>query len=205
MIVNQEMAGRVVVIDNYDSFTFNLVQYLGKSGCNPLVFRNDEIQLGDLERLKPSMLLISPGPGKPSCSRYFGLSFRALQEISPQIPTLGVCLGHQGIAAAYGGDIRRADTLYHGKTTEIHHDRRGIFSGIPDPFSAARYHSLIVAPESLPDRLQVSARGPEGEIMGLRHRDYPIYGVQFHPESILTEYGRELLNNFYRLAGGDLR
>lgn len=203
MNLNKEVKNRVVVIDNYDSFTFNLVQYLGELGCDPLVFRNDEIEPQTLEEMKPRSLVISPGPGTPDDSRYFGISLQVLQELSLGIPTLGVCLGHQGVAVAYGGEVVIAQTLYHGKATEIHHGQVGIFSGIPDPFTGARYHSLIIDPDSFPSELEVTARGPEGEIMALRHKDYPIYGVQFHPESILTEHGKGILNNFLNIARGE--
>jgi len=202
---NKAGENRVVVIDNYDSFTYNLVQYLGELDRDPLVFRNDEIDLAELNSLQPASLVISPGPGTPDDSRYFGLSEKVLQELSPRIPTLGVCLGHQGIAAAFGGRIVPAGELLHGKTSKIRHDRQGIFSGIPLPFTAGRYHSLIIDPESLPDQLEVTARGPAGEIMGIRHSNYPIYGVQFHPESILTENGKKILNNFLNLTRSETR
>lgn len=196
---NGELQDRVVVIDNYDSFTYNLVQYLGELDRDPLIFRNDEIELNELKELRPASLVISPGPGTPEDRSYFGLSLAVLKELSPGIPTLGVCLGHQGIAAAYGGKIVGADELVHGKSCEIRHDKKDIFSGIPTPLTAARYHSLIVEPGSLADELEVSARGPEEGIMGIRHLEYPIYGVQFHPESILTEGGKEILKNFLTL------
>lgn len=195
----------IVVIDNYDSFTFNLVQYLGALGYDSRVFRNDRVDLDELKKLHPLGLVISPGPGIPTDPRYFGLSLKVIKQISPLLPTLGVCLGHQGVAVAFGGRIRKARTLYHGKTTPISHHKKGIFEGIPEPMVAARYHSLIVDPRSFPSELQVTARGPEGEIMGLRHRTYPIYGVQFHPESILTEDGKSILVNFLNLAKGERR
>lgn len=197
--------GRVVVIDNYDSFTYNLVQYLGELHYDPLVFRNDEIELEELKQLLPTSLVISPGPGTPEDSRYFGLSMTILKNLSPSIPTLGVCLGHQGVASAYGGKIVGARKLFHGKTSEIRHDQRGIFAGIPDPFTAARYHSLIIEPNSLPDELEVTAWGPDDQIMGIRHSEYPIYGVQFHPESILTESGKDILDNFLNLSRSERR
>jgi len=196
---------RIVVIDNYDSFTYNLVQYLGELDCDPLVFRNDRIKLVELKKLRPLSLIISPGPGTPEDSRYFGLSMTVLKELSPSIPTLGVCLGHQGIAAAYGGQIVGSQKLFHGKTSDIYHDKRGIFAGIPEPFSAARYHSLVIDPDSIPDEIEVTARGPDNQIMGIRHAEYPIYGVQFHPESILTENGKDILENFLNLSRGDIR
>ncbi|MBS3737047.1 MAG: aminodeoxychorismate/anthranilate synthase component II [Candidatus Bipolaricaulota bacterium] len=200
MRINEASRDKSVVIDNYDSFTYNLVQYLGELGCDPLVFRNDEIELSELEEMEPSSLVISPGPGTPEDSRYFGISHSILTDLSPSIPTLGVCLGHQGVAAAYGGKIVTAPTLRHGKTSKIRHHGKGIFTGLPNPFRAARYHSLIVDPDSLPDQLEVTARTPAGDIMGIRHSEYPIYGVQFHPESILTENGKDVLNNFLNLS-----
>ena len=196
---------RIVVIDNYDSFTYNLVHYLGELDCDPLVFRNDEIGLKELKELRPVSLVISPGPGTPEESRYFGLSLSILKNLSPEIPTLGVCLGHQGVAAAYGGKIVGAPELFHGKTSEISHDEKGIFRGIPVPFTAARYHSLMVDPGSLPDELIVSAWGPDGQVMGIRHSKYPIYGVQFHPESILTENGKDVLENFLNLSRSETK
>lgn len=203
MSSTSELENRVVVIDNYDSFTFNLVQYLGELGYDPLVFRNDEIELTELKGIKPRSLVLSPGPGTPSDSRYFGLSLQALEELSPEVPTLGVCLGHQGVAVAHGGEINEAKKLCHGKTSEIRHSERGIFAGIPNPFTAARYHSLIVDPATVPPEIEVTARGPENEIMALRHLEYPVYGVQFHPESILTEHGKKILRNFLTLNRSD--
>ena len=190
--------GRIIVIDNYDSFTYNLVQYLGEIGEDPLVFRNDEIDLSALKKLQPRALIISPGPGTPEKKRYFGVSIDILRNLSPEIPTLGVCLGHQGIAVAFGGKIKRAEKLYHGKTTPINHDGKGLFKEIPNPFKAARYHSLIINDQKLPSVIQVTARSPSGEIMALKHKNLPIYGVQFHPESILTPYGRQILVNFLK-------
>ncbi|MFB6291323.1 MAG: aminodeoxychorismate/anthranilate synthase component II [Candidatus Bipolaricaulia bacterium] len=194
---------KLVIIDNYDSFTYNLVQYLGELDLDPLVFRNDEIELVELEELQPASLIISPGPGTPEDSRYFGLSLTVLKQLSPAIPTLGVCLGHQGIAIAYGGNIIGAPRLFHGKTSKIHHNQTGIFKGIPDPITAARYHSLVVDPDSLPRKLEVTARAPNGQIMGMRHVNYPIYGVQFHPESILSQHGKAILKNFLSLSRSD--
>lgn len=195
----------IVVIDNYDSFTFNLVQYLGELGYDPPVFRNDRIDLDKLRKLDPTGLVISPGPGTPSEPAYFGLSLKVLQRLSPTVPTLGVCLGHQGIAVAFGGKVTRAETLYHGKTTEVHHSEKGVFDGIPNPLRGARYHSLIIDPKSVPSELVVTARGPEQEIMGIKHESYPIYGVQFHPESILTEHGKAVLGNFLNLTKGETK
>ena len=202
---NNYSSNDLIVIDNYDSFTYNLVQYLGELGQDPLVFRNDEIDLTELKGLNPKSFVISPGPGTPEDTRYFGLSPKVLKHLSPEIPTLGVCLGHQGLAAAYGGKITGARELFHGKTSEIRHDQKGVFAGLPTPFRAARYHSLIVDPEDLPDELEVTAWGPGDQIMGIRHSDYPIYGVQFHPESILTENGKDLLKNFLNLSRSETK
>lgn len=185
----------ILVIDNYDSFTYNLVQYLGALGGKIVVKRNDEIDLPEIARLKPARLVISPGPCSPNEA---GISIQAIRTFAGRIPILGVCLGHQSIGAAFGGRVVRAERLMHGKTSLIHHDRKGVFRGLPDPFQATRYHSLLVEAESLPKCLAVSARTAEGEIMGLRHREYAVEGVQFHPESILTEHGRQLLDNFIR-------
>lgn len=196
MDFNNLTGKKLVVIDNYDSFTYNLVQYLGELGRDPLVFRNDEIDIEELRNLNPEGLVISPGPGRPDERRYFGLSLKALKEISPAVPTLGVCLGHQGIGVAFGGCIKSARILRHGKTSLINHDGQGVFAELPDPFTAARYHSLAISPGSLPEVIKVTARTPEGEIMGIRHDNYPIYGVQFHPESILTDHGKLILKNF---------
>ena len=193
------MRPRVLVIDNYDSFTFNLVQLLGELGAEPLCFRNDAISLRQIRELGPTHIVLSPGPGHPQNPRDFGVCLDVLREISPAVPTLGVCLGHQGIAVAYGGRVREAPELVHGKASRVHHDGRGIFRGLPQGFRAGRYHSLIVDPGSLPPHLEVSAVGERGEVMGLRHGQLPIEGVQFHPESILTEHGARLLANFLGL------
>jgi len=190
------MRPRVLVIDNYDSFTFNLVQLLGELGAEPLCYRNDAISLRRIRELRPTHIVLSPGPGHPQDPRDFGICLDVLREISPAVPTLGVCLGHQGIAVAYGGRVREAEELVHGKASRVHHDGRGIFRGLPQGFRAGRYHSLIVDPGSLPPHLQVSAVGERGEVMGLRHVRFPVEGVQFHPESILTEHGARLLANF---------
>lgn len=187
---------RVLVIDNYDSFTYNLVQYLGELGSQLSVFRNDELDLEKIKTLKPHRIVISPGPGNPQNDRDFGICSCILREISPRIPTLGVCLGHQGIAAVFEGRIVPAKTIRHGKTSHIYHDGRAIFQGVPNGFLAARYHSLAIDRASLPTVLEISAQSEDGEIMGVRHRTYPIEGVQFHPESILTEHGKTLLANF---------
>ena len=181
-----------LVIDNYDSFTFNLVQYLGELGDHPQVYRNDAITLDEIAAMAPAHILISPGP----CTPYeAGISIALIQRFSGQIPILGVCLGHQSIGAAFGGKVSRAPRLMHGKTSPIEHTGKGIFANIPSPFIATRYHSLIVE-EPLPDALEGTAWTREGELMGLQHRSHPTFGVQFHPESILTEHGHQLLKNF---------
>ncbi len=187
---------RVLVVDNYDSFTYNLVQYLAELGAEPLVYRNDEISLEQARQLQPDRIVLSPGPGTPTNERDFGVCTGLLREMATDIPTLGVCLGHQGVAAAFGGRVAHAERLLHGKTSVIHHDGQGVFHALPQGFLAARYHSLIVELDDVPDELVVSARSAEGEIMGLRHMALPIEGVQFHPESILTEHGHRLLANF---------
>ncbi len=187
----------LVMIDNYDSFTYNLVQYLGELGADIRVFRNDQVTMAELEALNPSHLVISPGPGDPEDG---GISVEAILHFGPRLPTLGVCLGHQCIGYGFGGEVVRAPRLMHGKTSQIHHDGKGIFHGLPKPFTATRYHSLIVA-EPLPEVLEVIARSEAGELMALRHREYPIVGVQFHPESILTEKGKLLLANFLMMKG----
>jgi|UniRef100_A0A7C3Z4L7 anthranilate synthase/aminodeoxychorismate synthase-like glutamine amidotransferase len=189
----------LVMIDNYDSFTYNLVQYLGQLGAEVRVFRNDQIDVPGLERLNPSHLVISPGPCSPTEA---GISVAAIQHFAGKVPILGVCLGHQAIAQAFGGRIIRAPRLMHGKTSLIYHDGRDIFQGIPSPFEATRYHSLIVERETLPDCLQVSAQTTVGEIMGLRHRRFTVFGVQFHPESILTQEGLHILQNFLKRREG---
>ncbi|GAB2718847.1 aminodeoxychorismate/anthranilate synthase component II [Paenibacillus thermoaerophilus] len=189
----------ILVIDNYDSFTYNLVQYLGELGAEIRVYRNDEIDVAGIERLAPDHILISPGPCTPNEA---GISLELIEKLGGRVPILGVCLGHQSIGQAFGGDVVRADKLMHGKTSEIYHDGRTIFEGIPSPYTATRYHSLVVKPETLPDCLEISARTADGEIMGLRHKTYNIEGVQFHPESIITEHGHTLLRNFLSISGG---
>ncbi len=184
------------ILDNYDSFTYNLVQYFGELGADPVVRRNDELTVAQVAALQPERICISPGPGEPIAA---GITEDLIRALGPTIPLLGVCLGHQAIGEVYGGDVVRAARLMHGKTSPILHDDRGVFAGLPQPFEATRYHSLVVRPESVPPCLEVSARTSEGEIMGLRHREYPIHGVQFHPESILTVEGKRLLENFLRL------
>ena len=188
----------ILLIDNYDSFTYNLVQLLEQMNQEVNVFRNDQIDLAEIEVLKPAALMVSPGPGSPADA---GISMNAIGHLGPDIPVLGVCLGHQAIAAAFGGRVVRADRIMHGKTSMIFHDGRSIFQGLVNPFEAVRYHSLIVERESLPDCLEISAWTEQGEIMGLRHRQYRIEGVQFHPESILTKAGKNLLHNF-SIQGG---
>jgi para-aminobenzoate synthetase component 2 len=191
----------IVMIDNYDSFTYNLVQYLGELGCEVKVFRNDETTADEVEKINPDAIVISPGPGTPLES---GVSNAIIQELGVQIPILGVCLGHQCIAHVFGGKVVRASRLMHGKSSQIYHDQKTIYRGISNPFEAGRYHSLIVEEESLPSQLEVSAFTKEGEIMGIRHKVFPIEGVQFHPESILTPEGKLLLKNFLCLKASCL-
>jgi anthranilate synthase/aminodeoxychorismate synthase-like glutamine amidotransferase len=188
---------RVLVIDNYDSFVYNLVQYLGELGADPIVHRHDAVSLAEMHALEPDAVLISPGPGRPSDA---GLSNEAIRTFGEAgTPVLGVCLGLQCIGELYGGSVVRAPRVMHGKTSEIRHNGAGVFAGLPDPITATRYHSLVVARESVPAVLEITAESEDGLVMGLRHRDFPIEGVQFHPESILTDRGHELLANF--LAG----
>jgi anthranilate synthase/aminodeoxychorismate synthase-like glutamine amidotransferase len=187
----------ILMIDNYDSFTYNLVHYLGEIGEKVVVFRNDKITLEEVGRLNPDVIVVSPGPCTP---KEAGVSVDLIKEFAGRTPILGVCLGHQSIGYAFGGNIVRAKRLLHGKTSEIYHDGKRIYEGIPNPFEATRYHSLLVEKESLPDELEITAWTDEGEIMGVRHKEYLIEGVQFHPESILTKYGKELLRNFVRVA-----
>ncbi|NHN35052.1 aminodeoxychorismate/anthranilate synthase component II [Paenibacillus agricola] len=183
----------ILVIDNYDSFTYNLVQYLGELGQQVEVRRNDEIDLAGIEALQPDHILISPGPCTPNEA---GISLALIERFKGEIPILGVCLGHQAIGQVFGGDVIRAERLMHGKTSPIINDGKTLFKNLPSPFTATRYHSLIVKRETLPDCLEISAETAEGEIMGLRHKEYPIEGVQFHPESIITDYGLQILRNF---------
>jgi len=187
----------ILVIDNYDSFTFNLVQYLGSMGQELKVFRNDAITLDEIGRLAPERIVISPGPGRPENS---GIIIQVIGEFSGRIPILGVCLGHQAIGAAFGGDVVSAPQIMHGKTSEIFHDGRTIFKDLASPFRATRYHSLVVSPLNLPDCLEISAKTGDGVIMGLRHRELTVEGVQFHPESILTDVGMKLIANFVNLG-----
>jgi len=187
------MMQRTLVIDNYDSFTYNLVQYLGELGAELEIFRNDAIDLETIESLSPDRIVISPGPGVPANA---GISIGLIKKFAGVIPILGVCLGHQAIGEAFGGEVIRADELMHGKTSLIHHRDDSIFKGLDNPFEATRYHSLIVKKDSLPDCLLVNAWTENGIIMGLRHRKFPVFGVQFHPESIMTQEGKRLLENF---------
>jgi len=188
----------LLMIDNYDSFTYNLVQYFGELGAEVTVYRNDAIGVADIAELAPSGIVISPGPCSPAEA---GISVEAVKAYAGRIPILGVCLGHQSIAAAYGGHVIRAPEVMHGKASEILHDDSGVFAGLPNPFEATRYHSLIVERESLPAELRVTAWTEDGIIMGLAHRELAVEGVQFHPESILTSYGKDLLANFLARAG----
>jgi anthranilate synthase/aminodeoxychorismate synthase-like glutamine amidotransferase len=187
----------LLVIDNYDSFTYNLVQYLGELGAEMKIFRNDEVTVDAIENeLKPEKLLISPGPGTPDDA---GVTLETIERFAGKVPILGVCLGHQAIGQHFGGKVVRGPEPVHGKPVVIHHDGKTIFEGVPDNFNAGRYHSLVVERDSLPDDLEISAESPDGLIMGLRHRKLKVEGVQFHPESILTEHGKQLLQNFLNL------
>jgi anthranilate synthase/aminodeoxychorismate synthase-like glutamine amidotransferase len=186
----------ILVIDNYDSFTFNLVQYLGELGAEMRVFRNDEITVEQAVELNPEKVLVSPGPCTP---KEAGVSCDMIRAFGPRLPVLGVCLGHQAVGDVYGGNIVRADRLMHGKTSPIHHEGKSMFKGLPSPFDATRYHSLLIERASLPDCLEITAWTGEDEIMGVMHREHPVHGVQFHPESILTAEGKRLLQNFLDL------
>jgi anthranilate synthase/aminodeoxychorismate synthase-like glutamine amidotransferase len=187
---------KLLVIDNYDSFTYNLVQLFGEMDVDLVVKRNDEISVNEIKKLKPDRVCISPGPGRPENA---GISSELIRELGQRVPILGVCLGHQCMAQAFGGEVVRAEKLMHGKTSQIHHRHRGVFKDLAEPLEATRYHSLIVKRESFPDSLEITAETEDGEIMGLQHREFPIHGVQFHPESILTTEGRRLLANFLRV------
>ena len=187
----------ILVLDNYDSFTYNLVQYLGELGATMRVARNDKITVEEIERLEPESIVISPGPGNPDGA---GISLALIRRFHETTPILGVCLGHQAIGQAFGGTVSRARKQMHGKTSRIHHDGRGVFAALPQDFEATRYHSLVVLDQGFPADLEISARAEDGEIMGLRHRRFPVEGVQFHPESILTGQGKALLRNFLGLA-----
>ena len=191
------MSTRVLVVDNYDSFVYNLVQYLGELGADPIVRRHDAVTLDEAAELAPDAVLVSPGPGRPEDA---GISVEIIRWAAGRIPVLGVCLGHQCIGAAWGARVERSPQVMHGKTSQIHHDGTGLFSGLSSPLEATRYHSLIVEESSLPDELEVVATSDDGLVMGLRHRDLDVEGVQFHPESILTEDGHDLLSNFLARA-----
>ena len=186
---------RVLLIDNYDSFTYNLAQYLGELGHAPTVLRNDEVSLGDIESMRPDRIVISPGPGRPEDA---GVTVDVIRQFGRRTPVLGVCLGHQGIGYAFGGEVIRAPVLMHGKVSSVQHDGRGVFAGVSQPFVAGRYHSLVVS-DPPPEVLEISARTDEGVIMGLRHREWPVHGVQFHPESVLTGEGLKILRNFMEM------
>jgi len=183
----------ILVIDNYDSFTYNLVQYLGEMGQDLVVRRNDAITLEEVEALHPQRILISPGPCTPEQA---GISIPIIQHFAGRVPILGVCLGHQAIGQAFGGEVVRNYRVLHGKTSQIHHDGRTIYRNVPNPFPATRYHSLVIRRETMPSVLQITAETPEGEVMGVRHREFPIEGVQFHPESVMTPHGKTLLRNW---------
>ncbi len=187
----------LLMIDNYDSFTYNLVQYFGQLGEQVVVYRNDQVTLEEMERLAPERIVISPGPCSPLEA---GISVPTIKHFAGKVPILGVCLGHQAIGAAFGGNVVRSGYLMHGKTSPIHHDGRGLFNGLANPFEATRYHSLVVERSTLPDCLEITAWVEEGEIMGLQHRELPIWGVQFHPESILTIQGMDILRNFLKMS-----
>ena len=185
----------ILLIDNYDSFTWNLAQYFGELGAPPVVRRNDQITLEEIDAMRPERIVISPGPGRPESA---GISVDVIRRFGPGTPLLGVCLGHQGIGIAFGGEVVRAPQLMHGKTSSVMHDGKGVFRGVTQPFTAGRYHSLVIA-EPLPEVLEPSARTEDGTIMGVRHRTLPIHGVQFHPESVLTGEGHQMLRNFLEL------
>lgn len=188
---------KVLVIDNYDSFVYNLVQYIEDNHCHTVVHRNDDITIKQAKNIKPDRIVLSPGPGHPDDPKMFGICKQVLLEMSPKIPTLGVCLGHQGIISTYGGDVIRAGNIVHGKTSWIRHNGEGLYRGVDNPFPATRYHSLVGNRETLPECLEVSSESlDDGEIMGVRHVKYPLYGVQFHPESILTTEGKKIIRNF---------
>ena len=188
---------KVLIIDNYDSFVYNLVQYIGELGGDPIVYRNDKITLKQAMKLDPKRIVISPGPGTPEDPHYFGVCSAVLREMSRKIPTLGVCLGNQGIISVFGGKVVRAGRLMHGKTSIIEHDGKGIFEGVKNPLTATRYHSLVGDQGSIPECIEVTAKATDdGEIMGVRHKEYPITGLQFHPESILCEDGKKIIKNF---------
>ncbi len=196
-LASEVVSARVLVIDNYDSFVYNLVQELGELGANPVVLRNDAITVAEIAADLPDLIVISPGPGRPASA---GISRDIISELTGHLPILGVCLGHQCIGEVFGGEVVKAPTLMHGKSSAIEHDGKGLFAGVPSPMIANRYHSLVVDPASVPDVLEVSARTADGIIMGLKHRSAPTFGLQFHPESILSPDGPKLLENFLALA-----
>jgi anthranilate synthase/aminodeoxychorismate synthase-like glutamine amidotransferase len=187
----------ILMIDNYDSFTFNIVQYLGQMGEDVRVYRNDKISIDEIKKFNPQAIFLSPGPCSP---REAGITVDVIKEFHETVPIMGICLGHQSIGFAFGGEVVRADRIMHGKTSVINHDGKTIFSGLPNPFTAGRYHSLLVRSETLPDCLEVSAQTDEGEIMGLRHKKYPVEGIQFHPESVLTPQGKRIIRNFLKIT-----
>lgn len=188
----------ILMIDNYDSFTFNIVQYLIQMGQDVRVYRNDKIATEDIDQLRPQAIFLSPGPCSP---REAGITVAVVRRFYTKIPIMGVCLGHQCIGFAFGGEVVRAERIMHGKTSLVRHDNKTIFTGLPNPFSAGRYHSLIVKRETLPDCLEISAETDEGEIMGFRHKEYPVEGIQFHPESVLTPQGKRIIKNFLKYTG----
>lgn len=192
---------KIIVIDNYDSFVYNIVQCIGGLGAEPLVFRNDNLTLAKAKALKPNGIVISPGPGRPENRKYFGICSEILVSISKKIPTLGICLGNQGIAFVFGGKIKHASKLMHGKISIVKHDGKGVFKGIKNQIKVGRYHSLAVSKKNLPEELEISAIAiDDNEIMGLRHKKYPIEGLQFHPESVLTEHGKRIIKNFLKMC-----
>jgi anthranilate synthase/aminodeoxychorismate synthase-like glutamine amidotransferase len=188
----------ILMIDNYDSFTFNIVQYLGQMGEDVRVFRNDKITLDEIKKLKPQAIFLSPGPCSP---KEAGITVDVVRNFYTEVPIMGICLGHQAIGFAFGGDVVRASRIMHGKTSQVQNDGKTIFTGLPNPFVAGRYHSLIVKRDTLPACLEISAETDEGEIMGLRHKEYPVEGIQFHPESVLTPQGKRIIKNFLKYTG----
>jgi len=188
----------ILMIDNYDSFTFNIVQYLGQMGEDVRVYRNDKITLDEIKKLNPEAIFLSPGPCSP---KEAGITVDVIREFYKTLPLMGICLGHQSMGYAFGGEVVRAERIMHGKVSPVHHDGKTLFTGLPNPFTAGRYHSLVVRPETLPSCLEISAQTAEGEIMGLRHKEYPVEGIQFHPESVLTPQGKRILRNFLKYIG----
>jgi anthranilate synthase component 2 len=202
LLPERDLEDSVLVVDNYDSFTFSLVQRLGELGARCVVVRNDTATVAAIGERRPAAVVVSPGPKGPADA---GISVQLIRALGDRIPILGVCLGHQAIGEAYGGRVVRAPSIMHGKLSRVHHDGSGLFAGVPDPFPATRYHSLVVEPETLPASLEVTARTGDGVIMGLRHRDHPVVGVQFHPESIGTEAGYRILENFLEMTAAPLQ